>query len=127
MKLTASAELVYNFTAPTQVIGLLQASRSGDQTILSDELVLGPDAQLIEDEDSFGDRRFRACPSSQTSITYTATVDNGRRSCCRRPVGSIFGTSCRPTRFPISCPAGSVRATAFSALPSASLARRVMM
>lgn len=80
MKLTASAELVYNFTGPTQVIGLLQASRSDDQTILSEELALDPTARLIEDEDSFGDRRFRACLSSQTSITYTAAVDNGRRS-----------------------------------------------
>lgn len=80
MKLTASAELVYNFTGPTQVIGLLQASHSGDQTILSEELTLSPDAPLIEDEDSLGDRRFRACLSSQTSIVYTATVDNGMRS-----------------------------------------------
>ncbi|TCR65699.1 transglutaminase family protein [Bosea sp. BK604] len=80
MKLTASAELVYEFTAPTQVIGLLQAAHSTDQTILSEELVLSPHAPLIEDESPQGDRRFRACLSRQTSIKYTATVDNGMRS-----------------------------------------------
>lgn len=80
MKLTASAELVYDFHAPTQVIGLLQAARSNDQTILSEELSLSPNAPLIEDTSSQGDRRFRACLSSQTSIKYTATVENGMRS-----------------------------------------------
>ena len=43
MKLTPSAKLVYGFSAPTQVSGLLQASHSGDQTILADELTISGD------------------------------------------------------------------------------------
>lgn len=73
MKLTASAERVYGFSAPTQVIRLLQASHSSDQaipasdqTILADELTISGDVRPAEDETASGDRRFRACLSGET-------------------------------------------------------------
>ncbi|KFC69379.1 hypothetical protein FG93_03425 [Bosea sp. LC85] len=48
MKLTPSAKCVYGFSAPTQVIGLLQASHSSDQTILaSDQAILASDQTLL--------------------------------------------------------------------------------
>lgn len=47
MKLTPSAELVYGFSAPTQVIGLLQASHSSDQTIIaSDQTILADELTI---------------------------------------------------------------------------------
>lgn len=79
MKLTASAQLVYGFSAPTQVIGLLQASHSRDQSILAEELTLSGDVRPVEDETPSGDRRFRACLCGETTITYVATIDNGVR------------------------------------------------
>ncbi|MGO4736576.1 transglutaminase family protein [Bosea sp. 2KB_26] len=79
MKLLASAQLVYGFFAPTQVIGLIQASHSSDQSIIADELTVSGDVRPITDEAPSGDRRFRTCLSGETTITYTATVDNGVR------------------------------------------------
>lgn len=79
MKLTASAELVYGFSGPTPVIGLLQASHSSDQTLLADALTISGDVRPVDDETATEDRRFRACLSGETTISYTATVNNGVR------------------------------------------------
>jgi hypothetical protein len=45
MKPSIDAELVYNFTQDAQIIANLQASRTSDQTILSESLDIQPQAQ----------------------------------------------------------------------------------
>ncbi len=81
MKLELSATLSYGFSGATQVMAAIEAARSPDQTILSDELAVSPQAELIHDENPFtGERRFRAILSGQVEIAYCAVVDNGVRS-----------------------------------------------
>ena len=80
MKLTIAATLTYGFSAATQVMAAIEAARSPDQTILSEELWISPDAALIRDEDAAsGERRFRTVLSGQVEINYRATVDKGER------------------------------------------------
>lgn len=81
MKLEVSATLSYGFSGVTQVMAAIEAARSPDQTILSEELTISPPAQLIHDQDpATGERRFRAILSGQVEIAYRAVVDNGIRS-----------------------------------------------
>jgi transglutaminase-like putative cysteine protease len=81
MKLNIAATLSYGFGSATQVIAAIEAARSPDQTILSEQLLIGPDAALIRDEDGeTGERRFRAAFSGQVEISYRAVVDNGQRT-----------------------------------------------
>lgn len=81
MKLNIAATLSYGFGSATQVIAAIEAARSPDQTILSEELRIMPDAALIHDQDPVtGERRFRTALSGQVEISYTALVDNGLRS-----------------------------------------------
>lgn len=81
MKLTIEATLSYGFGAATQVIAAIEAARSPDQVILSEELVIFPDSALIRDADAAtGERRFRAVLSGQVEISYRAVVDNGARA-----------------------------------------------
>ncbi|SEG25523.1 transglutaminase-like domain-containing protein [Bosea lathyri] len=81
MKLNVSATLTYGFGSATQVIAAIEAARSPDQTILSEELRIWPDTALIRDEDgATGERRFRAAFSGQVQITYRALIDNGERT-----------------------------------------------
>lgn len=79
MKLTITAALRYGFGSPTQVIAAIEAARSPDQTILSEELVLAPDADLVIAEGEDGERRFRAVLLGEAEIRYVATVDNHQR------------------------------------------------
>ncbi len=79
MRLTVSAELQYGFGAPTQVIGLIQAARSADQTILSETLTVAEGCRVLEDEGPGGERRFRACLDGDVTISYRAEIDNGER------------------------------------------------
>ena len=79
MKLTITAELRYGFGSPTQIIAAIEAARSADQTILTEELVLSPEAELVVAEGEDGERRFRAVLEGEAEIRYTATVDNGQR------------------------------------------------
>ena len=76
MKLQIHAELVYTFAEATQVIACIEASRSADQDILGERLDISPSAKPVTDVDLSGDRRLRTSLSGQTSIVYTATVDN---------------------------------------------------
>ena len=79
MHLTIRTELVYTFAEATQVIAHIEASRSDDQQVIEERLVLDPPADRVSDQDLSGDRRFRACLSGEVSILYTATVDNRSR------------------------------------------------
>ncbi|RYE32035.1 MAG: transglutaminase family protein [Hyphomicrobiales bacterium] len=80
MKLSIEARLRYGFDNPTQVIASIEAARSSDQTILSEELVLPEGALLLRDEDATtGERRFRTVLTGEVEITYRAVVDNGVR------------------------------------------------
>jgi len=80
MKLSIAATLTYGFGGMTQVMAAIEAARSPDQAILSEELLISPDAALIRDEDgATGERRFRAVLSGQVEINYRAIVDNGAR------------------------------------------------
>lgn len=81
MKLSIAATLTYGFGGATQIIAALEAARSPDQVILSEELSVAPGAALIRDEDpTTGERRFRAALSGQVEIRYNAIVDNGMRA-----------------------------------------------
>jgi transglutaminase-like putative cysteine protease len=79
MKLSIKAELIYHFANDTQVIANLQASRTSDQIILSEELDIQPPAQLLSDTTPTGDRSIRASLSGDVTIRYTATVENKLR------------------------------------------------
>jgi transglutaminase-like putative cysteine protease len=80
MKLNIAATLSYGFSAATQVIAAIEAARSPDQIILSEDLLVSSNAPLIRDaDDETGERRFRAVLSGQVEISYRATVDNGTR------------------------------------------------
>jgi transglutaminase-like putative cysteine protease len=79
MKLSILTELVYRFPEPTHLIACLEASRSSDQTILHEALVIDPPAERISDVDLSGDRRLRAKVEGEVTIRYEASVDNGMR------------------------------------------------
>lgn len=81
MKLEITAKLAYAFPNPAQTIAAIEAARSPDQTILSEELTVSPSVPLIRDhEQATGERRFRAVLSGEVEIAYRALVDNGRRA-----------------------------------------------
>ncbi|MFN3671137.1 MAG: hypothetical protein ACK4VM_04425, partial [Bosea sp. (in: a-proteobacteria)] len=76
MRLNINAELTYGFGSPTQIIAAIEAARSPDQTIISENLMISPDAELVLAEGEDGERRFRAVLSGEAAISYAATVDN---------------------------------------------------
>jgi transglutaminase-like putative cysteine protease len=79
MKLSIEAELAYNFAADTQVILNLEASRTSDQIILSESLVIQPPVKFLSDTAPYGDRSIRASLSGDVTIRYTALVENNLR------------------------------------------------
>jgi transglutaminase-like putative cysteine protease len=79
MKLSIEAELVYAFAKDTQIIAILEASRTSDQIILSELLDIQPAAKILSDTTASGDRRIRASLSGDVTIRYTATVENNLR------------------------------------------------
>ncbi|KRE05017.1 transglutaminase [Bosea sp. Root381] len=79
MKVRASAELIYDFAEPTQIIGLIEAALTEDQAIISEALTVTPHRALLSDVGVGGDRRMRACLSGTVTISYQADVDNGHR------------------------------------------------
>lgn len=79
MKLRVSASLTYAFGEPTQIIGLLHAAQSADQTVLGENLEIAPHAPATVDQGPEGSRILRACLSGEVSIRYRADVDNGLR------------------------------------------------
>ena len=79
MKLSIEAELVYNFANDTQIIANLEASRTSDQTILSEALDIQPQTKVLSDTTPSGDRRIRASLSGNVAIRYTAVIENNLR------------------------------------------------
>lgn len=61
------------------MIASIQVAEWPGLKILSEQLTLTPDLPVLQDEpDYHGERRFRAAPSAQTRLEYSATVENGR-------------------------------------------------
>jgi transglutaminase-like putative cysteine protease len=79
MKLSIEAELVYNFANDTQIIANLEASRTSDQTILSEAPDFQPQTKVLSDTTPSGDRRIRASLSGNVAIRYTAVIENNLR------------------------------------------------
>jgi transglutaminase-like putative cysteine protease len=79
MKLSINAELVYRFVEATQVIAILEASHTSDQNVLSEKLDVQPSVELLRDKSTWGDRRIRASLSGDTTIRYSAIVENNVR------------------------------------------------
>jgi transglutaminase-like putative cysteine protease len=80
MQLQVRAELVYNFKPATQVLAVIEAARSADQTVLAESLDMGG-IEVVHDFDALsGQRLFRTCLGGETTIVYEAEVDNGART-----------------------------------------------
>ena len=79
MKLSIKAELVYQFANDTQIIANIEASHTGDQMVLSEQLEIEPPAKILSDKTPYGDRRIRASLSGEVTIRYVATVENKLR------------------------------------------------
>lgn len=79
MKLSIKAELVYLFADDTQIIANLEASRTRDQSILSEALEIFPPNTIRSDTTLQGDRSIRASLSGDVTIRYTAVVENNLR------------------------------------------------
>lgn len=79
MKLRVGTTLTYRFSGPTQAIGLIQAAKSLDQTVVEETLQCDPGASLDCQTEADGTRRFRASLEGEVTITYAAIVDNGLR------------------------------------------------
>lgn len=80
MKLKVRSDLLYDFPAGTEAIISIQTAASPDQKVVSESLVIAPNAQIVQDlPDERGERRFRAVFSGETRILYEAIVDNGSR------------------------------------------------
>jgi transglutaminase-like putative cysteine protease len=79
MQIFIKAELIYSFAEATQIIANIEASHTGDQTILSESLNIVPPAQILSDKTPYGDRRIRASLSGEVTILYVATVENNLR------------------------------------------------
>ncbi len=58
MKLSIKAELAYSFADATQIIANIEASRTSDQSILSETLDIQPPAKILSDKTPYGDRQF---------------------------------------------------------------------
>ena len=79
MKLLIEAELIYTFVDDTQIIANLEASRTSDQTILSEKLDIKPLTHVLSDITPYGDRQIRASVSGDVTIRYSALVENHLR------------------------------------------------
>lgn len=79
MKLRVATTLRYRFGGPTQTIGLIQAAKSPDQTIIAESLSCKPNASLKCEGQADGTRSFRASFDGEVAISYSATIDNGQR------------------------------------------------
>lgn len=80
MLLNVRAELVFDFQSGSEAIVSVQAAHSPDQTVLSENLLLTPATDTVQDAaDARGERRFRARFAGEATIVYEAVVDNGRR------------------------------------------------
>ena len=51
MRIAAKANLVYQFAYPTEVLLLIEAAHSTDQTILSESLSISPHVDIVRKDD----------------------------------------------------------------------------
>lgn len=76
MRLLVQASLNYHFAAPAEVVLQLEAARSADQAILSEELILSPSADIARLDDSVsGERRAVFSAEGVVDIQYRAEVE----------------------------------------------------
>ena len=80
MKLNVQCRLGYSFAVPTEIMAIVQAARSPDQTILSETFAIAPQTDLVEFEDAAtGARTLRGWLEGDVLFAYQAIVDNGVR------------------------------------------------
>ena len=126
MKLSIEAELVYNFANDTQIIANLEASRTSDQTILSEALDIQPQTKVLSDTTPSGERRIRASLSGNVAIRYTAVIETTSGNYFLHPVVSTYGPTSRARSFLFCCPAASVHPTSSCGSRSVSSAAPAM-
>jgi transglutaminase-like putative cysteine protease len=76
MRLSIDARLLYRFPQACEVLLLVEAARSPDQTVLSESLVLTPDAPVTRlDDPVTGERRLVFQAEGEVDILYQAQVE----------------------------------------------------
>jgi transglutaminase-like putative cysteine protease len=82
MRYSIDAQLTYQFSHSCEVLLLLEAARSPDQSILSESLTLSPPCEIARLDDSItGERRAVFTGQGQVDIAYTAQVELLVRDC----------------------------------------------
>lgn len=80
MKLNVQCRLGYTFAEPTEIMAIVQAARSPDQTILTESFDIAPHTDLVVHEDpATGARTLRGWLQGDVLLAYQATVENGVR------------------------------------------------
>ncbi len=93
MRFSISANLVYYFGRPCEVLLLLEAARSPDQAIHGERLILSPAREVSRLDDSVtGERRAVITAEGEVRIDYTAEVEVLRRD------GRLKGATATPIR-----------------------------
>ena len=111
----------------TQIIANLEASRTSDQTILSEAPNFQPQTKVLSDTTPSGDRRIWASLSGNVGIRYTAVIENNSSgNYFLHPVVSTYGPSSRARSFLFCCPAASVHPTSSCGSRSVSSAAPAM-
>jgi transglutaminase-like putative cysteine protease len=76
MRLSVQAHLKYRFAAPAEVVLQIEAARSPDQAVLSEELTLSPAVDLARLDDSVtGERRAVFTAEGLVTLDYRAEVE----------------------------------------------------
>lgn len=76
MRFSIKAKLAYAFGAPSEVLLLLEAARSGDQAIHAETLKISPAVDIARLDDSVsGERRAVFTANGQVQISYSADVE----------------------------------------------------
>jgi transglutaminase-like putative cysteine protease len=93
MRFELNADLTYDFAAPCEVLLLLEAARSPDQSIQSESLRISPDAPIARLDDSVsGERRAVFEAHGRVDIGYRAQVE------VLRPLVDLHGAVSAPIR-----------------------------
>ncbi|MBI1405771.1 MAG: transglutaminase family protein [Caulobacter sp.] len=80
MRFIIDTHLHYRFADPCEVLLLLEAARGPDQTVLSEQLVFNPGADLARMDDAgTGERRVVFTAAGDVDIRYQAEVEVGLR------------------------------------------------
>ncbi len=76
MRIAAKANLVYQFAYPTEVLLLIEAAHSTDQTILSESLSISPHVDIVrKDDPATGERRVVFTAQGQVEIDYEVVAE----------------------------------------------------